>query len=262
MISHHPDSHLSTQPIFFHSPSACASWGTCGVLTAVGNTKPEKHRFPLFLVAILFVILNLFQNTNSTLGTIGAAFFGWAYAGLGWANRHFLLLTGITTTRKRRRTAGAGAGSNSDDDDDDGSDNDSGAGSDNDDGSDFDDNNGKTKIGDIPTALSSSTARNNKNKKRKTKNKCTRTTTLRFLSFLAILKLWIIPVLIVAYREPGPSLAMVERTSATTTSTTQTHHKPHPLLLPDRQHRQYRLLRQQPKQQILVPVPIQVIQQL
>jgi hypothetical protein len=68
----------------FHSNgiSGCASWGTCGVLCAMGVSRPDR-RFVLFLTAIALVIINLLQPTSSSFGAIGASFFGWSLYGVG-----------------------------------------------------------------------------------------------------------------------------------------------------------------------------------
>jgi len=69
--------------IAFHpnGVSGCASWGTCGVLTFVGAKLVPDRRFALFLTAIALIVLNLLQPSSSAFGAIGAAFFGWSYAG-------------------------------------------------------------------------------------------------------------------------------------------------------------------------------------
>jgi hypothetical protein len=61
--------------------SGCTSWGTAGVLCAMGMRWPER-RFELFILAIALVIINLLQPTSSVFGAIGASFFGWSFAGM------------------------------------------------------------------------------------------------------------------------------------------------------------------------------------
>ena len=45
------------------------------------------HRFELFVVATIFVLLSLFQRPfGSVWGTTGSAFFGWALGAAGLTN--------------------------------------------------------------------------------------------------------------------------------------------------------------------------------
>ena len=50
--------------------SGCASWGTCGVLCAIGVSQPHR-RFILFLTAIALVLLDLAQPYSSAFGALG-----------------------------------------------------------------------------------------------------------------------------------------------------------------------------------------------
>ena len=61
--------------------SGCTSWGTAGVLCATGMQYPER-RFELFILAIIIILLNLFQPTSSVYGAIGATFFGWSFSSI------------------------------------------------------------------------------------------------------------------------------------------------------------------------------------
>lgn len=74
--------------IAFHSNNAisgCASWGTCGILCAVGVSQPNR-RFLLFMIAISLVLLDLIQPFTSAYGAIGGSFFGWSFYGVGYSS--------------------------------------------------------------------------------------------------------------------------------------------------------------------------------
>jgi len=61
--------------------SGCATWGTCGVLSASSCATP-RQRFLLLSASTAMLVLALFQPTNSFVGTMGATFFGWAFCGV------------------------------------------------------------------------------------------------------------------------------------------------------------------------------------
>jgi hypothetical protein len=68
--------------------SGCVSWGTCGVLCAIGIVQPQC-RLPCFLWATGFSVLAwLAQPCNSILGTLAGAYFGWAIGAAGWLPEH------------------------------------------------------------------------------------------------------------------------------------------------------------------------------
>jgi membrane associated rhomboid family serine protease len=62
--------------------AGCVSWGTCGILCAMGVSRPER-RFFFFCTVIALVVLELMQPTGSVFGAIGGSFFGWAFSGVG-----------------------------------------------------------------------------------------------------------------------------------------------------------------------------------
>lgn len=66
----------------FQGISGCASWGTSGVLCAIGVARPDR-RFVLFLSAIASVLLSLLEPASSVYGAIGAIFFGWSFNSVG-----------------------------------------------------------------------------------------------------------------------------------------------------------------------------------
>jgi hypothetical protein len=66
----------------FNGISGCASWGTSGVLCAIGVARPDR-RFVLFLSAIASVVLSLLEPTSSVYGAIGSIFFGWSFNSVG-----------------------------------------------------------------------------------------------------------------------------------------------------------------------------------
>ena len=68
----------------FESVSGTASWGTSGILCAMGMARPDR-RFVLFLSVILSVIASVIQPTSSVYGEIGGSFFGWAFNSVGLA---------------------------------------------------------------------------------------------------------------------------------------------------------------------------------
>jgi hypothetical protein len=95
--SHQPLTDIIIWPLFFmcaatgqlwmaafhlEGISGVAGWGTCGVLCAVGVSRPDR-RFALFMLAIALVMLHLLQPTSSVYGAIGASFFGWSFYSVG-----------------------------------------------------------------------------------------------------------------------------------------------------------------------------------
>lgn len=65
--------------------SGSTSWGTSGILCAIGVSRPER-RFILFSFTICLVVINLLEPNSSVYGAIGASFFGWSFAGGGFTN--------------------------------------------------------------------------------------------------------------------------------------------------------------------------------
>ncbi|CAJ1970278.1 unnamed protein product [Cylindrotheca closterium] len=68
--------------------SGTASWGTSGILCAVGVARPDR-RFILFLSVIVAVVASAIQPSSSVYGEIGGSFFGWAFNSVGLALSKF-----------------------------------------------------------------------------------------------------------------------------------------------------------------------------